>query len=88
MNDEVATLLRRLGVAKGARHIRSAPPPRPNEEEPARPRGPQSLETLLPGGRLVADDEGACFVIDHVYPLHHRHGPDALADWKRAALSL
>lgn len=80
MNDEVATLLRRLGVTKGARHIHSAPPPRPAEEVSARRGAPQPLEILLPGGRLAVCDEGACFIIDHVYPLHHRHGPDALAD--------
>ncbi len=80
MNDEVATLLRRLGVNKGARHIRPAPAPRPTDEASARRGAPQPLETLLPGGRVAQCEEGACFIVDHVYPLQHRHGPDALAD--------
>lgn len=84
MNDEVASLLRRLGVNKGARHIRPAPAPMSRRQEPLAARvedgGPLSLETLLPGGRLVEADEGACFVVDRVYPTHYRHGQDTLAD--------
>ncbi len=81
MNDDVATLLRHLGVTKGARHIRSALPARPaHEAASARSAAPQSIDRLLPGGRLVEADEGVCFVVDYVYPLHHRHGPDTLAD--------
>ena len=79
MNDEVVTLLRRLGVNKGARHIRPASPPRPSDEAALHRGAPQPLETLLPGGRLEMCAEGACFILDHVYPVHHHHGPDTLA---------
>ena len=75
MTDEIAALLRRLGVQKGARHLRPAPPP-----PPARPSGPPPLDMLLPGGRLIEAAAGACFVVERVYPAHHRHGHDALAD--------
>ena len=73
MTDEIAALLRRLGVQKGARHIRPAPPP-------PRPSGPPPLDVLLPGGRLIEAAAGACFVVERVYPAHHRHGHDTLAD--------
>lgn len=82
MNDEVASLLRRLGVNKGARHIRPAQPILQGETAATHPApgGPPPLETLLPGGRLVETVEGACFVVDRVYPAHYRHGQDVLAD--------
>jgi uncharacterized protein YprB with RNaseH-like and TPR domain len=38
------------------------------------------LETLLPGGRLVETEAGACFVRDKVYPANYQHGDDTLAD--------
>lgn len=49
----------------------------PNQFEDATP---PSLEILLPGGRLLETAEGACFVVDRVFPLHYRHGADTLAD--------
>ena len=36
--------------------------------------------TLIPGLERVETAEGACLVLDHVYPLRHRHGQDCLAD--------
>lgn len=82
MNDEVTSLLRRLGVTKGARHIRPAPIPPSILEQPGQYESdtPPPLEMLLPGGRLIETDDGACFVVDRVYPLDHRHGSDLLAD--------
>lgn len=74
MNDEIGALLRRLGVQKGARQLRSAPPRRPATA------GPPPLERLLPGSRLIEATGGTCFVVERVYPAHHRHGLDALAD--------
>lgn len=82
MNDEVSSLLRRLGVTKGARHIKS-PSTSVSDAYPSRDDesgSPPPLETLFPGGRLVEATDGACFVVDRVYPLHHRHGQDVLAD--------
>jgi uncharacterized protein YprB with RNaseH-like and TPR domain len=82
MDGEVASLLRRLGVTKGARTLRPAVTA-PAVEQRAAPLNsgePPPLELLLPGGRLLESGDRACFVVDHVYPLHHRHGGDALAD--------
>jgi len=83
MNDELSGLLRRLGVTRGARNIRPAPAfgtaggrtPHADSSGP-----PPPLEHLFPGGRLVEAQDGACFVVDRVYPLHHRHGDDTLVD--------
>lgn len=82
VNDEISSLLRKLGVTKGARHLRSASqpaavaiPPPVNDGE-----GPWPLEMLLPGGRLVESPGGACFVVERVFPVHYRHGNDTLAD--------
>lgn len=68
--------LRRLGLTKGTRHLKPATkPPR----RPASP-GDASLERLFPGGRLEESDHGACFIVDHVYPLSYLHGRSQLAD--------
>ena len=92
MNDDVLARLRRLGVVKGARNLRPpsfvpAPISRSTTEDfPDRERdesGPQALEVLLPGGRVVECADGACFVIDRVYSPDHRHGPDRLAELLR-----
>jgi uncharacterized protein YprB with RNaseH-like and TPR domain len=80
MNNEVAARLRRLGVFKGTGHIRPASLPVPAETPAVRRDNPSSLEMLLPGGHLIQSDDGACFVVDRVYPTDHRHGPDVLAD--------
>lgn len=77
MNDEIGALLRRLGVQKGARQLRSAPAAPPRRPATA---GPPPLERLLPGSRLIEATGGTCFVVERVYPAHHRHGLDALAD--------
>jgi uncharacterized protein YprB with RNaseH-like and TPR domain len=84
MNQEAMARLRRLGVVKGTRHLKPvshsstagpsvfAPPRVPDDGEP------QPLPALLPGLALAETPEGACFVLDHVYPLNHRHGDDHL----------
>lgn len=84
MNQEAWARLRRLGVVKGTRHLKPvtrsttagqpvfAPSRAPDDGEP------QPLPALLPGLALAETPEGACFVLDRVYPLHHRHGDDPL----------
>lgn len=76
MSDDLAARLRRLGVTRGARparpRLRPAATAVTDESVPA-------LEALLPGGRLEETDAGACFVVDHVYPLNFRHGSGRLA---------
>jgi uncharacterized protein len=64
--------LRRLGVVKGARQLRPAPPV-------ARPSAASPLEALLPGGRIEPHPTGGCFVLDHTYPLGHGHGRTPLS---------
>ena len=96
-NNDLQAKLRRLGVVKGARQIKSArklKPAPPVDEDLLRPFTPQPqpinddndiqpLETLLPGGQLVSTADGDCFVLDHVYNLDHQHGEDRLADLLR-----
>ena len=82
MNDEMSALLRRLGVTKGTRDIRPAAATLAGERMPGGDASepPPPLEHLFPGGRLTTAGDGACFVVDRVYPLHYRHGEDNLAD--------
>ena len=93
--NDLQAKLRRLGVTKGARQLKSprtlkpGPPvdadllrPLPTPPTPATADSDEnpSLEKLLPGGQLVTTADGACFVLDHVYSLSHQHGEDTLAD--------
>jgi uncharacterized protein YprB with RNaseH-like and TPR domain len=90
MNQELQDRLRRLGVVKGTRDLKPGPLP-PKEVTPPVFREPEpayetaddefpALETLLPGGRLVETELGACFVLDKVYPTNHLHGDDLLSN--------
>lgn len=98
MNQELQARLRRLGVVKGARNLKSrregerspAPGRRPLPQSRPGPRDdePQSLETLLPGLRLAETADGACYTLDKVYPLTHRHGAGELADLLAADTSV
>ena len=96
--NDLQEKLRRLGVVKGTRQLkppRQLKPAPPVESDLLRPFLPsanqydpsvddiQPLETLLPGGQLVATADGDCFVLDHVYSLDHQHGDDRLADLLR-----
>ncbi len=86
MNEQWEAKLRRLGVVKGTRHLKPAPPLPAFPVEPlfpnevAVPSEPQPLTTLLPGLRPEENDEGACLIIDHVYPLTHEHGGHRVGD--------
>lgn len=100
MDDEFRDQLRRLGVVKGTRSLKPAPPvkrPEPSSAERygwmrpgdqtgqiGQPYEPQPLDQLLPGGRVEETSVGGCFVLDKVYPVSYRHGPDQLSgllDW-------
>lgn len=98
MNEDLRARLRRLGVVKGIRNLKSAPPTgdsRRSQHSRGRkvdltdftladePGEAQPLEVLLPGGRLQETAEGSYFVLDTVYPVHHQHGMDRLADLLR-----
>jgi uncharacterized protein len=91
MREEIQRQLRRLGVVKGARRLKSLEKPAPSSPviRPASDREsmdagfddePQPLARLLPGSRVEETANGACFVVDKVYPLAHRHGRYCLAD--------
>lgn len=75
--------LRRLGVVKGARPLKPAPPPDPALLQPVHPptsaAPAQPLLTLLPGAEMVDTAVGQTLILDRVYPLHHQHGRDPLA---------
>ena len=60
--------LRRLGVGKGAQHLK----PR------AKPQG-RAIEDLLPG-EVVASEHGAFYLVREHYQIDHRHGHHSLAD--------
>jgi uncharacterized protein YprB with RNaseH-like and TPR domain len=90
--------LQRLGVVKGARHLKQPPPPSPliPRSSPlspplASPPLPlydedddiQPLDKLLPGGTIQPTAEGDCFILDNVYALAHRHGDDSLNSWQQ-----
>lgn len=87
--------LQQLGVAKGARHLKSAPPPKSVPASRAStitlPDSPlydeydddiQPLDKLLPGGTVQQTADGDCFILDNIYPLMHQHGQDRLDSWR------
>jgi uncharacterized protein YprB with RNaseH-like and TPR domain len=92
MGEDLQSRLRRLGVVRGTRNLKTASV-RPSDTgrdrlsvaefeldpDTSHEEG-QPLEILLPGGHLVETDSGSCFVLDTVYPLSHRHGGDRLVD--------
>ncbi|MCP4358781.1 MAG: hypothetical protein GY796_12245 [Chloroflexi bacterium] len=78
-DDKLQAKLRRLGVVKGARHLKPAlsnraplSPLRPSRATPI--EAVESLDTLLPGGRWQKTTAGQTFILDKVYPLHYQHG--------------
>jgi uncharacterized protein YprB with RNaseH-like and TPR domain len=97
MGEDIRAKLRRLGVVRGPRNIKSPPRPPPSverspfseegsQEPPARDGKPRGLKLLLPGGKLARSDYGACFVLDSVYPLTAPHGSGRLDDMSPASL--
>ncbi|MGD2077540.1 MAG: ribonuclease H-like domain-containing protein [Chloroflexota bacterium] len=79
MSDDFQKRLRRLGVVKGARKLKSPPNPAPAPKD-WQADEPATLESLLPGGHLERTDLGSCFVLDHVYPLSYAHGTAQLGE--------
>ena len=85
---DLQSRLRRLGVVKGTRNLKPAPPskPRPTSQSSFHDQpdfsttAGDALDSLLPGGRVEETAVGACYVFDHVYPLGYQHGDDQLAD--------
>lgn len=88
--DGLEKKLRRLGVVKGGRNLKPAPPPdasllkpisTPKPEFPAAHRPSfVPIETVVPGLRVQETAVGACMIVDKVYPLSHYHGADRLQD--------
>lgn len=84
MGEDLQSRLRRLGVLKGARQIKPAADRHPlfpaAESQRSESDDPPPLTQLLPGGYLAQGDDGACYVVDRVYPLQYWHGRDRLGD--------
>lgn len=88
VNPKLQAKLRRLGMVKGTRKLKPAPPvgsehASVNSHQPAYQPAistPQPLKKLLPGLERVETAVSACYVLDKVYPLTHQHGADRLAD--------
>jgi len=81
MNQELQDRLRRLGVTRGARDLKTerrsvnpGAPPKPTNLHDGDEDKLNSLTRLFPGGRLEENEAGACFIVDRVYPLTHQHG--------------
>ena len=91
MDEKWQAKLRRLGVVKGTRNLKPAPAMSSEQstmgsEQSAvfshhpSPITHHALEVLLPGLELVEINDFACYVLDKVYPLTHRHGQVKLVD--------
>ncbi len=84
MDEDLLDRLRRLGVVKGARQLRPAPPVQAERQPRLSPSPAYGSEgdlfQLLPGGNLQKTAEGECFVLDHVYSLDSRHGDRQLGE--------
>ncbi|MCB9444461.1 MAG: ribonuclease H-like domain-containing protein [Ardenticatenaceae bacterium] len=89
MDENWQDKLRRLGVVKGTRNLKPAPPVKSDQFSVVSDQSPthhssltpdHSLDVLLPGLELVEANDSACYVLDKVYPLAYRHGQDRLAD--------
>jgi len=89
MKQDLQERLRRLGVTRGTRDLRSTGGSRganpKSESHPGTPstrqgEGAGSLEKMFPGSRLENTVEGPCFVVDQVYPLTYAHGHHHLSD--------
>jgi uncharacterized protein YprB with RNaseH-like and TPR domain len=82
--------LRRLGVVKGARNLKPAPPIDPRSSQPAPPPilpvyadrddGFAPLDRLLPEGYWQQTAVGQCFIYDQIYTLDYRHGDGSLRE--------
>ncbi len=88
MSEDLQSRLRRLGVVRGIRNLKPTEGKRPLPPKSLRPDAdpgdtlphePQSLAEMLPGGWIETTVDGACFVLDKVYPLTFQHGQTALA---------
>jgi uncharacterized protein YprB with RNaseH-like and TPR domain len=94
MSDDLGAQLRRLGVFKGTRNLRPAAKAvagsrnrslqgqnhATGEHHQSAQGEPQPIAALLPGGYHEENELGACYVIDHVYPISFRHGNHGLGD--------
>lgn len=95
MANQLSDRLRRLGVKKGARQLRPAPPLQPDRkaENPSFGNGypgnqsispltgdPIPVETLFPDGIEIESAAGRCFMVENRYTLQTPHGRWRLGD--------
>lgn len=83
MSQEMIDRLRRLGLTKGTRNLKSTSK---HTSAASSQRYMEhgitagvSLEMLFPDGRLEDSERGACFIVDNVYPVGHLHGHTRLS---------
>ena len=79
MDDRLQSKLRRLGVTRGARNLKPAPPvnrPTPTSAPPS----DREFEQLFPGAVVQETAAGACLVLDKVYPLSFKQGDAILGE--------
>ncbi len=82
MKQDLQDRLRRLGVIKGTRNLKSPSliPGRNLKQisisSSKSEKENRIVEKLFPGRRLENTTEGPCFVVDQVYPLTYVHGPN------------
>ncbi len=85
MDQDLQNRLRRLGVTRGARDLKKVQRTnsgddgrQPSDANMGHERRVQSLKQLFPGGRHEKIADGACFIVDRVYPLTYQHGDHRL----------
>ena len=83
MSQDMFDRLRRLGLTKGTRNLK--PAQKLTSARAADRRrdhdlsGDTSLQKLFPAGRLEDSADGACFVVENVYPAGYLHGHSHLS---------
>ncbi len=100
MSRDIQNRLKKLGVVKGTRHLKSTPKPRlPQLPESSEQQGAfasisshendgdvSPISLLIPSGVVQSTAEGECFVVDKVYPLSYLYGDDLVGDVLRFEL--
>lgn len=74
MDDSLKLKLSRLGVTKGAKKLKPAPPVRNKSSSARSYPSDQEFEQMLPGASVQETPVGRCLVFDKVYPLTFEQG--------------
>ncbi|MEM7332760.1 MAG: ribonuclease H-like domain-containing protein [Chloroflexota bacterium] len=79
MDDRLQSKLRRLGVTRGTRNLKPAPPVKPPRHGSAPPTD-REFEQVFPGAVVQETAVGSCLVLDKVYPLSFQQGQAILGE--------